>query len=1294
MKSNHPTIDPRDTGVPAKSTPPISRPDSGKQSIGFELWATSGPEAWLFDNTITAITLDLIKTLPDTMYFCPTFWNSYYRKQKHPPKALSSSFENWCWAFVPVYGNSPRHWSFALIDRFDAKCYFYDSFHKAPTKDTQAGLREIWATLRSDVPLVIECANHAKIDKQVDSFNCGVYVLRFIEELYLDPYSHANVEVRSSQLQDTRLKWARKLCPRDEIDDRKRKRPAETPIETVAVSPVVKKKTRIAEPVNQVQLPAIASENFINTRSSVYIDQINEWKKSDSADWNQFENICSAFLQTDAAQPPKPIESEPITREKGTQTMHVKPSVVMEKCHEFDKKEASFIQKLFYRSRKKAVARILGEKPIRCAINIETVRKFFADIMAAKEIDEDTLVKNAPIVEAIDNASAERLVAPISPREVVSTLSRAANTAPGEDKLQYRDLRKLDPRGETLAAIYSICIEKGRIPNAWKHSSTVLLYKKGDVDDLSNWRPISIMVTVYKLYTSILSRRLNDCIGLKKKLDAPDLITSHEQVGFEQTEGCSEHIFELQSCLNNAIRNRFNLYVCFLDLSNAFGSIPHQVIHLMLRRLGLGARFSDIVNDMYSGATMSVKTTDAETDKISIDSGVKQGDPLSPTLFCVALEYLLRNMRSKFQNYGYSTSPEMTTHVLAYADDLAIVCKSPAELRSSLCELSRLADICCLKFKPSKCATLSIRAGRLAVNSFEIQGKPMPSLNQGEFYTYLGAPIGVGLSTSSLYLELFTKAQGDVLRVAQSALAPWQKIQVFKSFILPRFFYHMSHTSFMAANIESFDKLLRSTAKQVLNLKKMAANEYIQLSNSFGGVGLMSLHDAEAITTVSHFFRLLTSKRNRTRRLAISMLRQEVADAVERDPTDRDIASHLNCTSNCVNAWKPGTTFERFRRAFYKLSKKFDLTLEYQNDEIALKIKSSDGIERSIGANERHLVHRTLRTHHSLALRRDLLAHEKQGSAMNLILKDRSSYRCISDARHLSFGAYKFMHSARLQLLALNSNHSSSGRPRNCRRCQYPIETVLHVLGNCPVHLYGGEYTARHNAVQDMLVESIKKFAKAPLQIAIDKVCSVVPGLLRPDIIVRNEKEKRIFIIDVTCPTETAGEQAFINARLTKIHKYKHIHDHYKAQGYQVILDAFIVGSLGSFDPMNNDLLRELGIPLRAARSLARRMVAICLEHSKDTYWRHIIGERFKKRTLRGGAAAPEPTTPRYTVIETLKPFRYAIDPPVRVKHVLCVIVTDQPYCFWWQIEFSLLLYDYHPLSPPLCIDTTLTSWP
>ena len=134
--------------------------------------------------------------------------------------------------------------------------------------------------MRSDVPLVIECANHAKIDKQVDSFNCGVYVLRFIEELYLDPYSHANVEVRSSQLQDTRLKWARKLCPRDEIEDRKRKRPAEMPIETVAVSPVVKKKIRIAEPVNQVQLPAIASENFINTRSSVHIDQINEWKKS------------------------------------------------------------------------------------------------------------------------------------------------------------------------------------------------------------------------------------------------------------------------------------------------------------------------------------------------------------------------------------------------------------------------------------------------------------------------------------------------------------------------------------------------------------------------------------------------------------------------------------------------------------------------------------------------------------------------------------------------------------------------------------------------------------------------------------------------------------------------------------------------------------------------------------------------------------------------------------------------------------------------------------------------------
>jgi hypothetical protein len=100
------------------------------------------------------------------------------------------------------------------------------------------------------------------------------------------------------------------------------------------------------------------------------------------------------------------------------------------------------------------------------------------------------------------------LSAPPSLSEIMLKLGKAANTAPGiRDGLEYRHLRSVDGNGELLATIYRAVWSLG-IPACWKTSRTVPIFKKGDPSDNGNFRPISLLPTMYKIFSGILSSRI------------------------------------------------------------------------------------------------------------------------------------------------------------------------------------------------------------------------------------------------------------------------------------------------------------------------------------------------------------------------------------------------------------------------------------------------------------------------------------------------------------------------------------------------------------------------------------------------------------------------------------------------------------------------------------------------------------------------------------------------------------------------------------------------------------------
>ncbi|GIY90124.1 retrovirus-related Pol polyprotein from type-2 retrotransposable element R2DM [Caerostris extrusa] len=118
-------------------------------------------------------------------------------------------------------------------------------------------------------------------------------------------------------------------------------------------------------------------------------------------------------------------------------------------------------------------------------------------------------------------------------------------------------------------------------------------------------------------------------------------VLSPNQKGFTPFDGVLEHNFVLQRRPENARLSKKNLCVVFLDVSNAFGSLPHSAIHDCLAAIRVGEAFTNLIMSSYSGFSTSILTNETRTNPISIGCGVKPGCPLSGLIFNLCIDPIL-----------------------------------------------------------------------------------------------------------------------------------------------------------------------------------------------------------------------------------------------------------------------------------------------------------------------------------------------------------------------------------------------------------------------------------------------------------------------------------------------------------------------------------------------------------------------------------------------------------------------------------------------------------------------------
>ncbi|GFT04319.1 retrovirus-related Pol polyprotein from type-1 retrotransposable element R2, partial [Nephila pilipes] len=176
---------------------------------------------------------------------------------------------------------------------------------------------------------------------------------------------------------------------------------------------------------------------------------------------------------------------------------------------------------------------------------------------------------------------------------IISCLQSCENTAPGPDRLFYQHWKTVDPRCVIVSKIFNICLKLKNIPTAWKSSNCILIPKKGDLALIDNWRPISLSNSIYKLFTKCLARRLQDWCGMHD-------ILSPCQKGFTPFDGVVEHNFVIGQHLEIARRSHTESFLVWLDISNAFGSIPHNILFAAMASVGIDPDFIQLITNIYA----------------------------------------------------------------------------------------------------------------------------------------------------------------------------------------------------------------------------------------------------------------------------------------------------------------------------------------------------------------------------------------------------------------------------------------------------------------------------------------------------------------------------------------------------------------------------------------------------------------------------------------------------------------------------------------------------------------------
>lgn len=362
------------------------------------------------------------------------------------------------------------------------------------------------------------------------------------------------------------------------------------------------------------------------------------------------------------------------------------------------------------------------------SLTADSLLEHFQSVLGGNDDVDPGQGQPQPQPDATPNVSHTEMDSEITLTELrEAVFHQKNNKSPGIDSLNAELFKiSFDIISPFLLKLYNRLFLNGEYPQSWGEGIIIPIFKGGEVNEAQNYRGITLINILAKIYSQILLNRLTKWSEKENKL-------SKNQFGFQKGKSTIDCIFTFYSIINKTLNAGDKLYCVFVDYEKAFDKIDRTLLWQKLASENVSSKLIKAISAMYTIVKSCIKYHSSQSQFLTSNIGLKQGDPSSPLLFMFFINDITQNINSNFNSIF--TLDEINIFMLLYADDAVLFARSPEALQSILTDLERYCRIWGLKINTSKTKTMIFEKGRHTTFDFYLNNTKLEVVSS---FKYLG----------------------------------------------------------------------------------------------------------------------------------------------------------------------------------------------------------------------------------------------------------------------------------------------------------------------------------------------------------------------------------------------------------------------------------------------------------------------------------------------------------------------------------------------------------------------------
>ena len=757
------------------------------------------------------------------------------------------------------------HWSLVVIDVRKELLSYYDSIYgsrhrsNAP-KVIKRFIEQYWRSEDKHIKLKIKVVENAPL--QANGYDCGVFVCQNAEKIARG----ALVTTRQSEMPDARKLMMKEIffghlkvemvpeqAQQEQIDTTRGKR-----IKQAEVKQKSRKKAEVSK----------NTEAKPGRERGVGKARI-KFPKSNSKEWPKLDEDLTALLKILYSPPEKLAQSHPkIIYEMCKERFGVKepsitkkqpagPSKRQRKCVKL-REEINQLKKAFLEApqeEKEGIDELQKEKlkKLRLAKRAESLRqgrkKFAANCkdflgqpyqfarnllsprpkgeLESTKVEVENHLKEAHSDpdQGKQREDLEDLIQyeptdlefdddPPSYKEFAKKLRKTrSKSAPGPNGVPYLVYKRCPGVARLLWNYLRLLWRRNVLSDAWREAEGVFIPKEDGAKTVNKFRTISLLNVEGKLFFSMKADRMTEFLTGSGYIDE-----SIQKGGIPGVSGCLEHTAVLSQLIREAKKEKKNLVVTWLDIANAYGSIPHDVIMKALQRAHIPDSTRSLIESYYSDVRIRFTTAKFTTEWQRVEKGIITGCTLSVILFALTMSWLVESVK-KATKGPISSSGQRQANSRLFMDDITGTTETVPQSRYLLNATDEKLKWAGLSARAKKCRSMVIIKGKVKKRILKVGGEAITPIQELPI-KHLGKEYNDSLNEKE-QLEYVVKQTLEALKKIDRCKLPGRyKAWILQHMMMPKLMWPLSIYNVPLTTVEWLQTKITASLKKWLKLPR------------------------------------------------------------------------------------------------------------------------------------------------------------------------------------------------------------------------------------------------------------------------------------------------------------------------------------------------------------------------------------------------------------------------------------------------------------------------------------------